>query len=207
MDNSVSFNFKYPENPVYPRRLVMMCSSGICQFCDNPEGGVHSINLNMHFNYRNLLGIYSCSKDECLKKMKDYTNNMYKYIYNSQSWKNIIYKAVNQSFISVPRSNGTIDTDWKVVMQNTYDSEYNEILTYPLNLSFYAAILSSEKSDLIVNKLPQEIWIYIHDICIALCNKQVHLIFEIDKSYVLMRRDAILPDDKSIQKLVSLDTY
>ena len=199
--------FNYPNNPICPRRLVMMFSSGICQFCDNPDGGVHSISLNMRFDCTNLLGIYSCSKDECLKKMNNYIKNMYNYIYNSQSWKNIIYKAVNQSFISVPRSTGAIDTDWKVVMKHKHDAEYNEIASYPLNQLFYTAILCTEKCDSIINKLPQELWIYIHNISIALCNRQVHLIFEIDKPYVLMRRDAILPNEKSIQKLVPLDTY
>ena len=200
-------NFKYPEHPLCPRRLTMMCSYGICQFCNNPEGTTNSMHINMHFDCTNLLGFYSCNKDECVSKLHDYVKNMRNYIFNSHSWKNIIYKAVNQSFISVPRSNGDIDTDWNVVMKTKYNSEYNEIASYPLNQLFYTAILASEKYDLIINKLPQELWIYIHDICIASYNKQVHLIFDFDKPYVLMRRDAILPEDKSIQKLVSLDTY
>ena len=199
--------FTYPENPVCPRRLVMMCSSGICQFCDNPEGTTNGFHLNMRFDCSNLLGFYSCNKDECVNKMDNYVKNMYKYIYNLQSWKNIIYKAVNQSFISVPRSNGNIDTDWKVAMKTKYDSEYNEIASYPLNHLFYTAILCTEKCVLIINKLPQELWIYIYDICIASYNKQVHLIFDYDKPYIMMHRDAILPNDKPIQKLVPLDTY
>ena len=199
--------FKYPENPLCPRRLTMMCSYGICQFCDNPEGTTNNFHLNMRFDCSNLLGFYSCNKDECVNKMNNYIKNMRNYIYNSQSWKNIIYKAVNQRFISVTRSSGAIDTDWNVVMKNTYEFEYNEIATYPLNQLFYTAILSSEKSDFIVNKLPQELWIYIYDICIASYNKQVYLIFDYDKPYIMMHRYAILPDGKPIQKLVALDAY
>jgi len=207
MTESNVLEFEYPDNPIYPKWLTWMNSSGICQICDNPEGEVNSFHLNMKFKLSNRLGFYTCDKPECIKKMKNYMYKMHKYIYNSKSWKNIIYKVVNNSFISVPRSSGAIDTDWKVIMKTRYDSNYIEQNQYPLNQSFYTAILCTEKCELICNKLPQEIWMYIYDICISLYNEDVHLIFEINKPFVLMHRDAILPNEKSIQKLVPLDTY
>ena len=194
------------EKPLYPIWLTWMSSSGICQLCDNPEGEVNSYHINMKFNLSNRLGFYTCNKDKCIKKMEQYIYNMNQYIYNSKSWKNIIYKAVNNSFINVSRTSGSIDTDWNVLMKIKYDSEFNEKIQYPLNQLFYTAILSSEKCDLIIKKLPQELWIHIYDICIDLYNEDVHLIFQHDKPYILVRKFELDIKD-SVEKLVSLDKY
>jgi hypothetical protein len=197
MDNSTSFNFKYPENIIQPQRLFIMRTHNICQFCENPEGEVFSFYLNK-FDYTsyNILGFYRCSKDECNKNMENYIKSMFQYIYNSKSWKNIILKAVNQNFISVPRTSGVIDDDWKIKLKE-YDDNNNKIEKYPLNKSFYNAILSSQRSN---NILPQEIWMYIHDICISLYNKDIYLIFKIDKPCIMVCKD-------NIEKIVYLDTY
>jgi hypothetical protein len=200
------FNFTYPEKPLYPIWLTWMYSSGICQLCDNPEGDVNSYHLNLKFNFSNRLGFYTCDKQECIKKMENYIYNIHKHIFASKSWQNILYKAANNRFISVPRSSGSIDTDWKVVMKTRYDSEYKEKSQYPLNQSFYTAILCSEKCDLICNKLPQELWMYIYDICITLYNEDIHLIFELDKPYILVRKFELDIKD-SVEKIVALDTY
>ena len=79
-------------------------------------------------------------------------------------------------------------------------------IQYPLNLLFWTAILSSEKCDLIINKLPQELWMHIYDICIDLYNEDVHLIFQHDKPYILVRKFELDIKD-SVEKLVSLDKY
>ena len=157
---------------IHPRWLTMVPGSGECQICVNPEGNSRCYYLNIKYNGDDKFGYLVCSKEECNLCIREYMNKLYSNIYNTKTWKRILNIYANNLFISVERSNGTIEHDW--VLDNYWDHDSNK---NSLQTSFLYAILCNNKNyeNGQCSKLPNEIWEYIYNICLETYTENINL--------------------------------
>jgi hypothetical protein len=169
MNILLSYNKTY----VYPIWLTMVRQSGECQLCHSPEGNTRSYYLNIKYNGDDKFGFLVCSKKECNVCIQNYLYNLYSNIYNTKQWKRILNIYANNLFITVERSNGTIENDW--VLDNDSDHNSNK---NPLTISFLYAIMCNNKQyqNGICAKLPLELWQYIYTMCLETYSDYINLI-------------------------------
>jgi len=153
---------------ILPKWLTMIFGGGICQLCEKPEGNTHSYYLNYKCNYGNdKNGFIVCGKDACNFYIKTYIKILYNNLYITKQWQKLIYIRANNIFVSVTRSNGTIENDWLLCPdESKTTSSYDIIMTL---------ILCCKKTNLTI---PSDIFEYIYKILIDLYNDDIHLIFE-----------------------------
>jgi len=148
--------------------LTMIYSGGICQLCKNPEGRTHIYNLNYKCNYGDdKNGFIVCGKDECNLYIKTYRNKLYNTLHHTKKWQELLVKRANNSFVSVTRSNGTIENDWSLCTNDEKTiSVYDIVMTL---------ILCCNQKNIIISS---DIFEYIYKMLINLYNDDIHLTFE-----------------------------
>ena len=194
------------QNIILPIQLTMIYGSGICHYCTNPTGDTRTYNMNVQVDPSNKIGFYTCGKDECQKYMKKYIKSLFSNIYKTQLWNSILSKIANRTFVSVLRSNGNIDTDWKLKFNVFSDSnEKIELLEKnPLNKSFLTAILCIRYNYNI--NVPSEIWEHIYNMALESYTPYVNLIISRGlEKYITVYKDNINPL-LSIEKQVDITT-
>lgn len=147
--------------------LTMIFGRGVCQLCEKPEGNTHTYNLNYKcYNGDDKRGFMVCGKDECNFYIKTYIKILYHNIYITKIWQQLLLKRANNSFVSVTRSNGTIENDWSLCLDETKNtSSYDIIMTL---------ILCCKKTNLLI---PSELFEYIYNYIIYSYNDDIYLIF------------------------------
>jgi len=195
-----------PITPILPEWLTMMYCTGICQVCKNPSGQTMVFSMNNQHNACNRLGFYTCSKKECENYMDNYIKNIHKDLYKSNIWYRVLHKISNRSNVHVLRSNGTIDTNWKISLSRYSVSEENSELMdkNPLFKLFITAMLcAKEKYDF---RVCNDIWENIFRMTLELYIPHVHLIFGSGlEKYIMVYQENIDPS-LNIEKLVNIDT-
>lgn len=194
------------EKVILPEWMTMLPMSGICQICNTPQGSTHMYSANNQHDASNRLGFYICGKADCDKYMNNYIKTLFFNLYTSEKWNKILLAFVNRTFLKVQRSNGNIDSDWKIKFSeySDYDNISEIFNTNPLNFNFIAAILCA--SDTFNFHIPSFIWENIFNMTVDLYRKNIHLIFGYNlETYVMVYKDT-LPIDNRIGKLVDIDT-
>lgn len=150
-----------------PRWLTMVSSSGNCQICNNPEGATHTYTLNYKCNYGDdKNGFIVCGKTECNFYIKTYIKIIYYSLYITKKWQELLVKRANNSFVSVTRTNGTIEHDWILCSnENKTTSVYDVMMTL---------ILCCQQKNIFI---PSELFEYIYNYLIYSYNDDIHLIF------------------------------
>lgn len=148
--------------------LTMLYTSGICQLCKHPEGHTHTYTLNLNCNYGDdKYGFIVCGKSECNLYIKTYRNMLYHNLHITKKWKELLVKRANNIFVSVTRSNGTIETDWSLCTNDEKTSSvYDIIMTLILCCNQNTIIITSDISD------------YIYKLLLNLYSDDIHLTFE-----------------------------
>lgn len=194
------------EKVILPEWITMIKMSGICQVCNTPEGSTKHYSLNNQHDASNRLGFYICSKQDCEKNMNNYIDTVLFNLYETQKWNTILLSLANRTFMKVLRSNGDIDSDWKIGFSEYSDSDnIIEILNLnPLNFNFIAAMLCA--SNTFNFHIPSVIWENIFNMTLEYYRKYVHLIFGCSlDTYVMVYKDSLTKTNR-IGKIVDIDT-
>lgn len=155
------------EFTIPPKWLTMVYGSGICQLCEKPDGNTHTYTLNYKCNNGDdKRGFMVCGKAECNLYCKTYINILYHSLYITKKWQELLVKRANNSFVSVKRSNGTIEHDWLLCSnENKTTSVYDVMMTL---------ILCCQQKNIFI---PTELFEYIYNYLIYSYNNDIHLIF------------------------------
>ena len=191
---------------ILPEWLTMMYCNGVCQVCENPSGPTIVFSINNQHDASNRLGFYICSKKDCEKHIETYIQHIYTNLYKSNIWYNVLYKIANRSHVNVLRSNGNIDTNWKIKLSSYSDSYENlELLDkYPLYASFIVAMLcAKDKYDF---NICNDIWENIFNMTLELYAPHVHLIFGTSLEKNIMVYQENIDPALNIEKLVNIET-
>ncbi len=148
--------------------LVMLPTGGLCQLCKHPEGHTHTYTLNLYCNYEDdKYGFIVCGKSECNLYIKTYRDMLYYNLHITKKWKELLVKRANNIFVSVTRSNGTIENDWLLCTNDEKTSSvYDIIMTLILCCNLNTIIITSDISD------------YIYKMLLNLYNDKIHLTFK-----------------------------
>jgi len=151
-----------------PKWLTMIFGGGVCQLCRKPEGITHTYTLNYKCNNGDdKRGFMVCGKEKCNFYIKTYIKILYNNIYMTKKWKELLVKRANNSFISVTRSNGTIENDWLLCS--------NESKTTSLYDIMMTLIVCCKKKYIF---LPSELFEYIYNYLVYSYNDDIHLTFD-----------------------------
>ena len=155
------------EFTIPPKWLTMVYGSGICQLCEKPEGNTHTYTLNYKYNNGDdKRGFMVCGKTECNLYIKTYINILYHSLYITKKWKKLLVKRANNSFVSVTRTNGTIEHDWILCSNETKTTSVYDVMM--------TLILCCQKKNIFI---PSELFEYIYNYLIYSYNDDIHLIF------------------------------
>ena len=151
---------------ILPKWLTMIFGGGVCQLCRKPEGITHTYTLNYKCNNGDdKRGFMVCGKDECNFYIKTYIKILYHNIYITKKWQELLLKRANNCFVSVTRSNGTIENDWLLCTNETINTPvYDVIMTL---------ILCCKNKNIF---LPSELFEYIYNYLIYSYNDDIYLI-------------------------------
>ena len=146
--------------------LTLIYGAGICQLCEKPEGNTHSYSLNYKCNNGDdKRGFIVCGKEECNFYIKTYIKILYHNIYMTKKWQELLLKRANNCFVSVTRSNGTIENDWILCSNETINTPvYDVIMTL---------ILCCKNKNIF---LPSELFEYIYNYLVYSYNDDIYLI-------------------------------
>ena len=146
--------------------LTLIYGAGICQLCEKPEGNTHSYSLNYKCNNGDdKRGFIVCGKEECNFYIKTYIKILYHKIYMTKKWQELLLKRANNCFVSVTRSNGTIENDWILCSNETINTPvYDVIMTL---------ILCCKNKNIF---LPSELFEYIYNYLVYSYNDDIYLI-------------------------------
>jgi len=146
--------------------LTMIYGAGICQLCEIPQGHTHSYSLNYKCNNGDdKRGFIVCGKEECNFYIKTYIKILYHNIYITKKWQELLLKRANNSFVSVTRSNGVVETDWILCSnENINTSIHNVMMTL---------ILCCQHKNIF---LPSELFEYIYNYLVYSYNDDIYLI-------------------------------
>jgi len=165
-----------PDLPLYiirPCWLTMICGHGVCQLCKIPEGNTHTYTLNYKcYNGDDKRGFIVCGKPECNLYIKTYIKILYHRLYITKKWQELLVKRANNSFVSVTRSNGSIEHDWILCSNETKTTSVCDVVM--------TLILCCKKQNIF---LPSELFEYIYNRLVYLYNDDIHLIFDFVKNY------------------------
>ena len=185
-------------------RLTMIYGSGICQLCETPEGDTRTFSINWKVDPSNKCGYYTCGKDECQKSMEQYISLLYSEIYESRLWNLILHKIANRIFVSVKRSSGLVDNDWKLKI-NEYITSNTNLDIYPLNTLFITAMLCVRHLGI---NIPSEIWEHMYyEFALQSYTPYVHLIIASGmEKYIMVYKENKTSPLLNIEKLVNIKT-
>ena len=185
-------------------RLTMIYGSGICQVCETPEGDTRTFSINCKVDPSNKCGYYTCGKDKCHNSMEHHISLVYSEIYESRLWNLILHKIANRIFVSVVRSSGSVDNDWKIKI-NEYITSNTNLDKYPLKTLFLSAMLCV--IDLGIN-IPSEIWEHMYyEFALQSYTPYVHLIISSGmEKYIAVYKENKTSPLLNIEKLVNIET-
>ena len=147
--------------------LTMIFSGGVCQLCENPKGRTNTYILNYKCNNGDdKRGFMVCGKEECNFYIKTYIKILYHNVYMTKKWEELLLKRANNCFVSVTRSNGTIENDWLLCT--------NETIITPVYDVIMTLILCCKNKNIF---LPSELFEYIYNYLVYSYNDDIQLIF------------------------------
>jgi hypothetical protein len=95
-----------PDN-VVPTRLTYIPSAGACMFCTTPHGET------VQYRIEHLLGFLTCSDEKCKKVAQDFIDDL-------KEKNKFIQDTYGKNNVSIKRSSGVIDSDWKIDYNDSY---------------------------------------------------------------------------------------
>ena len=99
-----------------PVSLKMLEKTGMCMFCETPEGGVKTNPVCLNISY----GFYSCEKPECINKSLDEHGCWYA----EKAWNEVYYLKDNTN-LKIKRSNGNVEEGWAIHSPVVLKDDYN----------------------------------------------------------------------------------